>query len=178
MRRLKRIISILLISTLLIGCDDFEKKFYRKIDTYQKSAIKNNELIIFNLNEVTDFEWSKMLHVSGNESVPVHNFEIELILGYKTTDLDVYKDRFYFLTPENELIVKEIDYQHSPSYEIEFCKKDTSNKTEYYQWLSADECKFTLIPNTKVVGTGTVFLFPECETKFDKNNFGIFHKVE
>ena len=169
---------MILISTLLIGCDDFEEKFYAKIDTSQKLAIENNEPVIFNLNEVTDFEWNKMLHVSGNESVPVHNFEIEPTLGHKTTDLEVYKDRFYFLTPENELIVKEIDYQHSPAYEIEFCIRDTNNKTEYYQWLSKDECKFTLIPNTKVVRTGTVFLFPKCETKFDKNNFGIFHKSE
>lgn len=178
MKQLNRIIPILLILILFFGCDDFEEKFYAKIDASQKIAIDNNQPVKFNLEEVTDFEWNKMLHVSGNESVPIHSFEIEPTLNHKTTDLDTYKDRFYFLTFENELIIKEIDYQHSPTYEIEFCIKDSNNKTDYYQWLSKEECEFTLIPNTKVSGTGTVFLFPKCDTKFDKNNFGIFHKKE
>ena len=169
-------IPLLVISLLLLGCDDFENKFYKKIDASQKLAIDNNEPVKFSLNEVTDFEWSKMLHVSGNESVPVHNFEIEPVLNHKTTDLETYKDRFYFLNSQNELIVKEIDYQHSPAYEIERCIKDSTNKSNHYQWLTKEECEFTLIPNTKVEGTGTVFLFPNCVTKFDKDNFGIFHK--
>lgn len=161
---LNRIIPILIISIVLLSCDGFEEKFYSKIDASQKSIIEDNADVTFNLSEVTDFEWSKMLHISGNESVPVYNFEIEPILNYETTDLETNKNRFYFLTPENELIIKEVEHAHSPAYEIEFCTSDLDHDTEYYQWLSKEECEFTLVSNTDVAGTGTVFLIPGCDT--------------
>jgi len=171
---MKQHIFIIIITLIFSSCNRFEQNLYDKIDAAQKNAIENNTPVIFDLNDVTDFEWTKMLHIRGNESVPIHNFEIEPILNKKTTDLKTWKNRFYFLNSKNELIIKDIDYQHYPSYAIEFCLRD-SIKTNY-QWLTKDECRFTLIPNTKKLGTGMVFLFPECKTKFDKNNFGIFHK--
>lgn len=168
---------IIVIASIFSSCNKFEYKFYDKIDIAQKNAIEKNSPVIFDLNDVTDFDWIKMLHITGNESMPIHNFEIEPILGRQTKDLKTWKNRFYFLNSKNEIIVKDIDYQHYPSYSIEFCLKD-SIKNIGYQWLSKDECKFTLVPNTKKAGTGMVFLFPVCNTKFDKDNFGIFRKQE
>jgi len=172
---MKTHLFIIIIAFIFSSCDKFEQELYDKIDVSQKIAIENNSPVIFDLNDVTDFEWIKMLHISGNESVPIHNFEIEPTLNRQTTDLKTWKNRFYFLNSKNELIVKDIDYQHYPSYSIEFCLKD-SIKNSSYQWLSKDECKFSLVPNTKKPGTGMVYLFPDCNTKFDKDNFGIFHK--
>jgi len=165
------------VTNFIILTDNLKilKKLYDKIDLAQKNAIEKNAPVIFDLNDITDFEWTKMLHIRGNESVPIHNFEIEPILNKQTTDLKTSKNRFYFLNTKNELIVKDINYHHNPSYNIKFCLKD-SIKNSGYQWLTKDECKFTLIPNTKKTGTGMIFLFPVCDTKFDKDDFGIFHK--
>lgn len=144
------------------------------IEKAQKESIENNNPVKLKLEDVLDFDWVKMMHVRGNESVPIFSYEIEPSLGRKTTDLDTYKNRFYFLKSNNELIVKDIDYMHSPSYEIESCIEDTTN--ENYKWLTKEECEFILIPNAKVAGTGTVFLFPKCKTEFNRKDFGIFHK--
>lgn len=174
MKTVKNYISLFVLALILISCDQFENKFYSKIEQAQKESIENNSPVKLKLEDITDFEWVKIMHVTGNESVPVFSFEIEPSLGRKTTDLDTYKNRFYFLNSKNELIVKDIDYMHSPTYEIESCIKDSTN--QYYQWLTKEECEFILIPNTKVAGTGTVFLFPKCTTEFNRKDFGIFHK--
>lgn len=173
MRTIKNYIALFVFALILISCDQFENKFYSKIEQAQKESIENNRPVKLKLGDILEFEWVKMMHVRGNESVPVFSFEIEPSLGRKTTDLDTYKNRFYFLNSKNELIVKDIDYMRSPSYEIESCIEDSTN--QYYQWLTKEQCEFMVIPNTKEPGTGTVFLFPKCNTVFNRKDFGIFH---
>jgi len=158
------------------GCDSFEKDFYSKIDNGQKLAIEKNSSITFDLSTVTQFEWTKVLIVLGNESVPVFASEIEPHLKQKTTDLDLNMDRYYFFTSDNELIIKEIEsgiMVHYPAIEFEECLDE---KEDFFKSYSKNEAIFTLVPNSKKIGGGTVFLFPNCETKFDRDNFGIFYK--
>ena len=117
-----------------------------------------------------------MLIVLGNESVPVYAKEIEPHLSRKATDLNVNMDRYYFFTSENNLIIKEIEsgiMVHKPAIEFEECIGDEEDFIKYY---SKKETIFTLAPNSKVLGNGTVFLFPSCETRLDPNNIGIFYK--
>ena len=170
MKQLKYIITICLI-TVLSSCDNFESKFYEHIDKGQINAIKNG-FDTFNLSSVTDFEWESVVLIRGNESVPVFKEEIEQILNnktgnkYKAEDLSTNRDRFYFLTPKKELIIKEISsgiHNHKPEFDLESCMVD-STKERF--WLSKKECKFILKTNVQKVGDGTVFMFPNCETKF------------
>jgi hypothetical protein len=97
------IFGLIIILTFL-SCDSFEKDFYSKIDNGQKLAIEKNSEITFDLSTVTPFEWTKVLIVHGNESVPVLASEIEPHLNRKTTDLELNMDRYYFFTSDNELI--------------------------------------------------------------------------
>ena len=166
----------LIIFLTFVSCDSFEKDFYSKIDNGQKLAIEKNSEITFDLSTVTPFEWTKVLIVHGNESVPVLASEIEPHLNRKTTDLELNMDRYYFFTSDNELIIKEIEsgiMVHYPAIEFEEC---VGQEEDFFKSYSKKEAVFTLIPNSKKIGGGTVFLFPNCETKFDRNNFGIFRK--
>ena len=156
---------------LAIGsCDNFETRFYEHIDNGQINAIKNGS-DSFDLSEITDFEWDSVVLVRGNESVPIFKEEIEQILNvtgknYKAEDLSTDRDRFYFITSDNKLIIKEIQsgiHKHKPAFDLNYCVIDsTSNRS----WLSKKECKFILKTNVQEVGEGTVFMYPDCETKF------------
>jgi hypothetical protein len=168
----------LIIFLTLLSCDNFEKDFYSQIDNGQKLAIEKNSAITFSLSNATQFEWEKVLIVLGNESVPVYAKEIEPHLSRKATDLDVNMDRYYFFTSENNLIIKEIEsgiMVHNPAIEFEEC---IGKEEDIFKSYSKNEAVFTLIPNSNKIGEGTVFLFPNCETKFDRTNFGIFRKEE
>ena len=153
---------------VLSSCDNFESKFYEHIDKGQINAIKNGS-DTFDLSTSTDFVWDSVVLIRGNESVPVFKEEIERVLNNKTRntfkaeDLSINIDRFYFLTPKKELIVKEISHNHKPEFDLESCMID-STKERF--WLSKKECRFTLKTNVQKVGDGTVFMFPNCETKF------------
>ena len=169
------ILGLILLITLS-SCDSFEKDFYSKIDNGQKLAIDKNSSITFDLSTVTPFEWTKVLIVLGNESVPIWADEIEPYLKQKTTDLEINKDRYYFMTSDNKLIIKEIDsgiMVHYPAIEFEEC---LGEEEDFIKSYSKKEAVFTLVPNSKKIGRGTVFLFPNCETKFNRKNFGIFYK--
>jgi hypothetical protein len=185
-------ISILIILT---GCDNFEKHFYEKVDQGQINAIKNGS-DTFNLATVTDFEWDSVILICGNESVPFFKEQIEEVLNnrtsevhwedrrfkefddpkliYKTSDLPINRDRFYFLTPDKKIVEKEIKsgiYKHRPAFDLNYCLVDSTN--ERY-WLSKNECKFILQSNSQIPGQGTVFFYPACKTKFLPGNVTFF----
>lgn len=185
------IIFTLAIITILSGCDSFEKRFYEKIEQGQINAIKNGS-DTFDLAKITNFEWDSVILIHGNESVPYIKEEIEEIINnrtseihwedrrlkgkedpkliYKTKDLQINRDRFYFLTPDKKMIEKEIKsgiHQHRPAFDLKNCLADSTN--ERY-WLSKKECKFILKSNSRIAGQGTVFLYPNCKTKFSPNN--------
>lgn len=170
MKQLKYIIIIYLIA-VLSSCDNFESKFYEHIDKGQINAIKDGS-DTFVLSTATDFAWDSVVLIRGNESVPVFKEEIEQILNnktgnkYKAEDLPTNRDRFYFLTPKKDLIVKEISsgiHNHKPAFELESCMIDSTRERF---WLSRKECKFILKTNVQKVGDGTVFMLPNCKTKF------------
>lgn len=77
MKIVKNYITIFALALILISCDQFENKFYSKIEKAQKESIENNSPVKLKLEDITDFDWVKMMHVTGNESVPVFSFEIE-----------------------------------------------------------------------------------------------------
>lgn len=180
-------ISILLVVTILTGCNSFESRFYDRIDQGQIDAIRNGTDTL-DLAAITDFEWDSVLLIRGNESVPDFKEQIEETLNnqkskihwedrrfnnaddpklvYKTTDLPINKDRFYFLTPDKRLVEKEIEsgiHKHKPAFELIYCLADSVN-TRY--WLSKKECKFLLRSNCQTAGQGTVLLYPACKAKF------------
>lgn len=171
---------------LLSSCNSFEKRFYNSIDTGQVNAIRNGS-DTFDLSSITDFDWDSVILIRGNESVPVFKEEIEeminscnsnidwedrrfndmqdLNLIYKTEDLPINRDRFYFMTPERKIIEKEIESGiniHNPAFELQYCLVDTTRKG---YWLSRGECRFTLKSNVSTAGEGTMFLYPNCLTK-------------
>lgn len=179
---------------MLTRCDNFEKKFYDKIDSGQIKAAKLGSDTL-DLSTITDFEWDSMILVRGNESVPVFKEEIEEILNNRssdihwedrrfsnkvdpklrfiTFDLPTYKDRFYFLTHDKKLIEKEIKsgiYSHIPNFDMKYCLID-SVKERY--WLSKKECKFILKTNG-TMGNGMVFLYPQCKTRFSPDSIKIW----
>ena len=181
--------------TLLTNCDNFEKKFYDHIDQGQINAIKNGT-DTFDLATITDFEWDSVLLVRGNESVPeykefieetlnnkkstidwedrAYGGKIDPTLTRKTKDLEVNRDRFYFLTPEKKIIEKEIKsgiHCHKPAFDLELCLVDTLNKRE---WLSRKECKFILKSNVQTIGEGTVILYSRCRTEFSPGSLKYF----
>lgn len=171
---------------ILTGCDNFENRFYERIDKGEINAIKNGA-DTFDLSTITDFEWDSVILIRGNESVPIFKEEIEEIINnrnsdihwedrrfngkedtrlvYKTKDLPTFKDRFYFLTPDKKIIEKEIKsgiYEHKPAFDIQPCYINTINRR---YWLSKNECEFVLKSNSKTVGQGTLFLYPNCLTR-------------
>ena len=192
-KKIKQVNSILILISLVIltNCNKFEKNFYASIDQAQINAIKNG-FDIFDLSKITDFEWDSVMLIRGNESVPVFKEQIEETLNnrtseihwenrrfkgekeqkflYKTTDLPICRDRFYFLTSEKKIIEKEIKSginKHNPEYHLKYCLIDTIN--ERY-WLSKKECKFTVKSNVRTAGQGAVFLYPNCDTKFSSDS--------
>ena len=60
-KRTKMKYITILISCLIFlsSCDNFERKFYHKIDEGQVNAIKNG-FDIFDLSTITDFEWDSV----------------------------------------------------------------------------------------------------------------------
>jgi hypothetical protein len=171
-----------------VSCDNFEKKFYQRIDEGQINAIKNG-FDYFDLSTITDFEWDSVFLVRGNESVPelkefidemlnnrqssIHwedrrfKGEVDTLFRWHTKDLPVNRDRFYFLTPNKELIEKEIKsgiHKHKPAFTIRYCNKHVKLKTYWLNsfWLSKEECKFKLFSNTQEAGEGTVWLEVNC----------------
>lgn len=176
---------------IINGCDRFENRFYTKIDQGQINAIKNGS-DTFDLSIITEFEWDSVLLIRGNESVPYLKEEIEEILNnrsktvhlgdnhflnpssinntYTTTDLQTNRDRFYFLTLDKKIIEKEINsgiHKHKPAFDIISCFADSIQ--ERY-WLSKNECKFILKSNSLTAKQGTVFLYPDCKTKYTPDN--------
>ncbi len=85
-------------------------------------------------------------------------------LKYKTTDLPTFKDRFYFLTPDNKIIEKEIEsgvHDHIPPFDLNYCLTDSMGRA---YWLSKAECRFIVRSNANTIGAG-VLLIPDCEIK-------------
>ena len=171
--------TLILCLIFLSSCNnrEFERKFYQKVDEAQINAIKKG-VVYFDLSEITNFEWDSVLLVRGNESVPVGFYEIDEMLNgrksyihwekrikgevdttfrWQTKNLPVNKDRFYFLTPDKKLIVKEIKsgiHKHKPAFVIKHCNEN--------YWLSKEECKFKAFTNTKTKETGTVRFETNC----------------
>jgi len=185
------------VLTILTGCDNFEKRFYEKLEQGQINAIKNG-LDTFDLASVTDFDWDSVILIRGNESVPYFKEEIEEILNnrtseihwedrrfkeiddpkliYKTTDLPTNRDRFYFLTPDKKMVEKEIKsgiHKHRPAFDFNYCLTDSIN---IRYWLSKQECKFILKSNSVNAGQGTVFLYPACKTIFSPDSVKFDYK--
>jgi len=191
MIKFPNILLVLFFLLYLASCDNFEKKFYDRIDQGQINAIKNGA-DTFDFASITDFEWDSVLLVRGNESVPEHKEFIEESLNNKkskidweerayggkidprltrkTKDLQINRDRFYFLTPEKKIIEKEIKSginSHNPAFDLELCLLDSINKRE---WLSRKECKFILKSNVQTIGEGTVILYSRCRTEFSPDS--------
>jgi len=57
--------------------------------------------------------------------------------------------------------------KRKPDFSIQYCLIDTVN-VRY--WLLKEECKFILKSNVRNVGQGTVFLYPNCITKFSPDS--------
>ncbi len=194
MTRFSKIFFFLSFLTLLTSCDNFESKFYERIEKGQINAARNGS-DTFDLSTITDFAWDSVILISADESVPVYKEEVEEILNnhkskihwedrrfknvidttliYKAEDIPVDRERFYFLTPEKKIIVKTMKKgykDHKQEFSLELCLIDSIN--ERY-WLSRQECKFTIKTNSKFLGQGTVFLFPECKTKYSKEDIKI-----
>ena len=190
MTRLTYIFFILLTLTFLSSCDNFESKFYERIEKAQINAARNGS-DTFDLATITDFAWDSVILISGNESVPIFKEEVEEILNnhdskihwedrkfkniidttlkYKAEDIPLNRERFYFLTPEKKIIVKTMKKgynDHKQGFSLENCLSDSINER---LWLSRQECKFTVKTNSKILGQGTVFLFPQCKTRFSKD---------
>jgi len=170
---MKKIIFIVCM-ILLSSCDNFEKRFYQKMDEARASALENG-IAYFDLSTVTDFEWDSVFLVRGNESVSVGFYEIDEMLNerksyihwekrikgeidttfrWQTKDLPVGIDRFYFLTPDKKLIGKEID--HRWGFQIYYCDKHISTETDWWWcydfWLSKQEANF-LVFSKEVTST-------------------------
>jgi hypothetical protein len=146
---------ILFLSTILISCDDFQDDLDNEIDI---RASNNTTPDTFNLEIITDFKWDSCLIVTGNESVPelkefieetlnnkkskIHwedrqNGVVDKSLKYKSEDLPVNYDRFYFLTPDKQIITKDIDHL-GVGFELINTSKDTSNHSN---WISRKNAK-------------------------------------
>ena len=182
---MKRFIIILnsIVLIILSSCDSFEKRFYDDINQGQVNAIEKGT-DTFDLSLITDFEWDSVILIKGNSSVPLYKEEIEVVINntnsnfhwedrrfkgvcdlklkYKTTDLPTYRDRFYFLTPNKEMIEKEIKGggYSKPAFSINYCMLDSVTERV---WLSKKECNFILKSNVTEAGEGTVFLYPDCK---------------
>jgi len=131
-------------------------------------------ITIFDLSTITDFEWDSVLLFRGNESVPISEKQIEPILKRKATELPTFVDRFYFLTSDKKIIIKEIKsgiHSHKPEFDIESCLPDSSDE---WFWFSRKECKFILKSNSRKIGQGSVILFPRCNTKFSPDSIRFF----
>ena len=155
-------VLIIVFSILYFFYDynEFENQFYESITAKKEEFFSQHEPVRFHLGEITDFDWDSVLYVPGNESVPVLAEEIELILNKKTTDLDTYKDRFYFL--KDGEIVFETDISASgrsgyPSFSWKLCKENNQ-----IDWLSYNQCDFKVIPNAFSMNNSILFFFPTC----------------
>ena len=190
--KMKHIAILTFCLIFLSSCDNsrcriFERNFFQKIDDGQVNAIKNG-FDIFDLSSITDFEWDSVFLIRGNESVSVFKEHIDEMLngrkshihwekrrymGYidttfrwRTEDLRVDRDRFYFLTPNKELVVREIErrrLEHKPAFGIQCscCEVNILN-FPILRWFSRQEAKFKLTSNTQEIGQGTVLLHVNC----------------
>ena len=129
-----------------------------------------NGTAYFDLSTLTNFEWDSVFFVKGNESVPVMFHEIDQMLNermsyvhwedrirgiddttfrWQTKNLRVNRDRFYFLTPNKELIEKEIKHrQNASNFHFSHCDKHSSLITWWRGnnfWLSKQEANFLIL---------------------------------
>jgi len=72
--------------TLLASCNNFERRFYEKIDQGQIKVIQNGA-DTFDLATITDFEWDSVILIRGNESVPYFKEEIEAFLHQQKNEV-------------------------------------------------------------------------------------------
>lgn len=177
----KTILVLVFIQLLFTSCNKFEKRFFNSLEESQKNAIKKGT-DTFNLSTVTDFEWDSVMLIRGNESVPIFKEQIEEdinnhissinweerrfsdyvdpMLIHKTTDLPTYRHRFYFHTPDNKIVEKQIKYENGVYFSIEYCLDDSIKGNK---WLSKEDCKFLVRTNSRTVGEGSLYLYPNCE---------------
>ncbi|WP_420575634.1 hypothetical protein [Ekhidna sp.] len=175
MRKIQGLFILSTFLTIATGCNSFERELYSQIELAGSKTIEANQPTVFNLNSITDFEWDSVFVVTGNESVPVFRDEIQSKLGRPANDLKTYRDRYYFLTPDKKLVIKEVEagIYRTPAIDIGNC---LSGEGDIMFWLSNNECKFFVVPNNRTLNKGTIFALPNCETKFNPNNFGIFYQ--
>jgi hypothetical protein len=149
----------------LASCDNFEKRFFREIAKAKASALENG-YAFFDISAITNFEWDSVFLVRGNESVTVMDWEISEQLNqrksylhwedmrfggkidttfrWETKDLHTDRDRFYFLTPDKNLIAKEIRHKHG-IFRIHYCCDRHTSKDRWWNydfWLSKQEANF------------------------------------
>jgi hypothetical protein len=153
MKNIIKYSSIIIIVYLVTSCDNFQDKLFTEIELREVNKIKSDT---FNLDIITNFKWDSCLYVRGNESVPelkefieetLNNKKskiswedresgvVDKTLKYKSEDLPVDYDRFYFLTPEKEIITKDIDHyglNKGKYFELINFSKDTSNKSNWF----------------------------------------------
>src|SRR5438034_4738132 len=127
---MRHIAILILITGLFTSCASrFEKNFYYKLEEGIKQYKATRKPVNFNLADITNFNWDKMLLITGSESVPVSSQEIEKHIGQRTNDLGLNKDRFYFFN--NNKLTKEIEINHGyydQAYIVEIC----SDKNSYF----------------------------------------------
>ncbi|WP_196888241.1 hypothetical protein [Aureivirga sp. CE67] len=166
---MKQFNCVIILSLILFSsCNNFEKRFYNGITNKNLNAFKN-EKNVFDLSSITNFEWEKVILIRGNESVPVYQKEIIEILkntegfkeieNFEVTEIPTFKDRFYFLTNDKEIITKEIEsgiYNHENRFFIESCSKNRI-------WLTKNECQFEIKSDLNKKDKGTVILYPNCK---------------
>jgi len=146
---------LLFFLIILTSCDNFQDELVTEIDN---RASNNTTPDTFDLEIITDFKWDSCLIITGNESVPeikefieetlnnkkskIHwedrqNGVVDKSLKYKSEDLPVNYDRFYFLTPEKRIITKDIDH-NVIGFELINTSNDTSNNSN---WISRKNAK-------------------------------------
>ncbi len=76
LKKLPIYILALTALTFLASCDNFERRFYEKIDQGQLNVIQNGA-DTFDLATITDFEWDSVILIRGNESEPCFKEDVK-----------------------------------------------------------------------------------------------------
>ena len=173
--KMKHTIIFIFCLIFLSSCNNFEKRFYQKMDEARASALENG-FAYFDLSTVTDFEWDSVLFFGGarvvfteykeqieeilnNSESYIHwekrrfKGEIDTLFRWHTTDLRPGRDRLFFLTSDKKIIEKEIKHhRQNGRFYFSYCdtNENGSRKTFWRNsfWLSKQEANFLLVLET------------------------------
>jgi hypothetical protein len=164
MKRMSYFFVAIFCFAIFSSCGNFEKKLFSQLEVKQINAIKNGS-DTFDLATIADFKWDSVMFITGDESVPEFkefieerlngfiskiswedrkfNKVIDPAMRLRAKDLPVGKDRFYFLTPDKRLIVRDISSEYHN--QLSFIIKDKNTNTfNDVGWMSKDDCRFVL----------------------------------